>query len=298
MSYDTRQQTGDRGITLAALAVQRLGWIFREQTKADHGIDAHLEIVNDDTPTGKLVGLQIKSGPSYFNECKDGDFVFRGTDEHLEYWMNHSLPVLLFMVNTETGEVYWQAVKESAVSRTGSGWKLFVPRNNILTKYARASIEAIAGGSPSERRLQRLRLDLELMRSLQGDSYNQLFIEAGTWQNKSLPRTGIRLLFRNGDGEEELIQDYGLQFGWCLESLLGHLFPWADASIDSDYYSWREDSDTPKRNRSYLRPYEDNGETESWRLELIVNDLGRAFLKVNQYLESDSDLMRGISSGE
>ena len=298
MSYDTRQQTGDRGITLAALAVQRLGWIFREQTKADHGIDAHLEIVNDDTPTGKLVGLQIKSGPSYFNECKDGDFVFRGTDAHLEYWMNHSLPVLLLMVNTETEDVYWQVVKESAVSRTGSGWKLLVPRNNTLTEDARASIEAIADGSPSERRLQRLRLDLELMRSLQGDSYSQLFIEAVTWQNKSLPRTGIRLLFRNADGEEELIQDYGLQFGWSLEPLLEHLFPWAEASIDSDHYFWREDSDTPKSGRSKLRPYEDNGETASWRLELILNDLGRAFLKVSEYLESDSDWMADVSCGE
>jgi hypothetical protein len=198
------------------------------------------------------------------------------------------------MVNTEMEDVYWQVVKESTISKTGSGWKLLIPRNNLLTQDARSSIEAIADRSPSERRLQRLRLDLELMRSLQGDSYNQLFIEAGTWQNKSLPRTGIRLLFRNGDGEEALIQDYGLQFGWCLEPLLRHLFPWADASIDSDYYSWREDSNTPKRNRLNLRPYEDNGETESWRLELIVNDLGRAFLKVNQYLESDSEWMTGI----
>jgi len=93
------------------LAVQKLGWIFREQTKADHGIDAHLEIVNEGKPTGKLVGLQIKSGPSYFDECQDEDFIFRGTDTHLEYWTNHSLPVVLLMVNTETEDVYWQVVK-------------------------------------------------------------------------------------------------------------------------------------------------------------------------------------------
>ena len=37
---------------------------------------------------------------------------------------------------------------------------------------------------------------------------------------------------------------------------------------------------------------------DPWRLEPIVNDLGRAFLKVNQYLESDSDRMKGISSGD
>lgn len=298
MSYDTRQQTGDLGISIANLAIQKLGWIFREQPKDDHGIDAHIEIVEEGTPTGKLICLQIKSGSSRFKRSKDDNFIYRGTAKHLKYWTNHSLPVLVLLVDPDTEKVYWQVVEVSKVQRTAKGWKLPVPRSHLLDASARSSIESIADGSPSKRRLQRLRLDLELMRSLQGDSYNQLFIEAGTSQNKSLPRTGIRLLFRNGDGEEELIQDYGLQFGWCLESLLGHLFPWADASIDSDYYSWREDSDTTKRNRSNLRPYEDNGETESWRLELIVNDLGRAFLKVSKYLESDSDWMRDISCGE
>ena len=297
MSYDTRQQKGDLGVSIATLAVQKLGWIFREQTKSDHGIDAHIEIVKDRTPTGKLIGLQIKSGSSFFKKSKDNDFIYRGTTRHLKYWTNHSLPVLVLLVNTKTEKVYWQVVEVSKVHRTAKGWKLLVPRSNLLVAAARSSIEAIADGGPSERRLQRLQIDLELMRSLQGDSYNQLFVEAVTWQNKSLPRTGLQLLFRNADGEEELIQDYGLQFGWCLEPLLGHLFPWADASIDSDYYFWREDSDTQKRDRSNLRPYEDNGETESWRLELIVNDLGRAFLKVSEYLESDSDRMTGISSG-
>lgn len=100
------------------------------------------------------------------------------------------------------------------------------------------------------------------------------------------------------DGEEKLIQDYGMQFGWCLEPLLAHLFPWAEASIDFDHYFWREDGDTLKDDRSKLRPYEGNGETESWRLELVLNDLGRAFLKVSEYLESESDLMTELHTCE
>ncbi len=291
MSYDVRQQRGDFGISIAALAVQRLGWIFREQTKADHGIDAHLEIVTDGKPTGKLVGLQVTSGPSYFSELKDEGFIFRGSDTHLEYWTNHSLPVVLILVNTETEDVYWQFVEDSAVRRTESGWKLRVPRSNLLIEDARSAIEAIADGSPSERRLQRLQLDVELMRFLQSD--NQIFVEAETWPNKSLPRTGITLFSRDEDGEEKLIQPYDMQFGWSLGPLLEHFFPWAEVSIDSDYYFWREDSDTVVGDRPALRPYEDNGETAYWRLELTLNELGRSFLKVADYIDDDVSFSDG-----
>jgi len=265
MSYDVRQQRGDLGVSIVNLAVQKLGWIFREQTKSDHGIDAHIEIVKDGSPTGKLLGLQIKSGASFFRKSKDNDFSYRGTARHLKYWTNHSLPVLVLLVNTKTEKVYWQVVEVSKVQRNAKGWKLPVPRSNLLVAAARSSIEAIADGSPSERRLQRLQLDLELMRFLQSD--NQLFVEAETWPNKSLPRTSITLFSRDADGEEKLIQHYGMQFGWSLDPLLEHLFPWAEVSIDSDYYFWREDSDTVVGDRPELRPYEDNGEIAYWRLE-------------------------------
>ena len=287
MSYDARQQTGDQGVSIAALAIQRLGWIFREQNKADHGIDAHLEIVKDGNHTGKLVGLQIKSGSSYLKAFEGNEFVFRGKGKHLEYWSDHCLPILLLLVDTETEDVYWQVVDKTKVHQTKDGWKLGVPRKNLLTEEARVSIEMVAEGSPADRRLRRLRLDLDLMRFLRQNPYNSLFLEAVTWQNKLLPRTEMKLLSRDAEGEEELIQDYGFQFGWSLTSLLNHLFPWVEVSIDVDHYFYCEDVDTPRGDGSELRPYEDNGETASWRLELVLNELGRSFLVVSDFLDSE-----------
>jgi hypothetical protein len=62
-------RTASLGVTLAKLAVEKeLKWVFREQPSEDYGIDAQLEIVENETVTGKLLAFQIKSGPSWFEE--------------------------------------------------------------------------------------------------------------------------------------------------------------------------------------------------------------------------------------
>jgi hypothetical protein len=76
------------------IALDQLGWIFREQPIADMGIDAHIERVDDGNPTGKLVALQIKTGASHFR-VTNGVLIYYGNATHLEYWTGHSLPVLL-----------------------------------------------------------------------------------------------------------------------------------------------------------------------------------------------------------
>lgn len=51
---------GGHGVAL--LVVGALGWKFREQHESDWGIDAIIEIAEDDRPIGRLIALQIKSG--------------------------------------------------------------------------------------------------------------------------------------------------------------------------------------------------------------------------------------------
>ena len=38
-----------------AIFVKELGWIFREQTISDWGIDAHVEVAEEERPTGRLL---------------------------------------------------------------------------------------------------------------------------------------------------------------------------------------------------------------------------------------------------
>lgn len=68
-----------QGISLASLIFTRdLQWIFREQSVSDVGIDAIGEIVSAGSATGNLLGLQIKSGNSFFAEPAEDGFLFRG----------------------------------------------------------------------------------------------------------------------------------------------------------------------------------------------------------------------------
>lgn len=83
------------GVTQTKLAVEReLDWLFREQPTEDYGIDAQVEIVDDEAVSGKLLALQIKSGASWFKELGPGGWWYRPDAKHVQYWMNHSLPVL------------------------------------------------------------------------------------------------------------------------------------------------------------------------------------------------------------
>lgn len=127
MKADSNSHTGRIGVVGTQLLFKRLGWIFREQTIEDYGIDAHIEVVENNIATGKLIALQIKSGKSWFEERVDNGFVFRGKREHLEYWQKHSLPVLIVLYNDEEEIAYWQAVNSSNVQSTNKAWKLIVP---------------------------------------------------------------------------------------------------------------------------------------------------------------------------
>jgi Domain of unknown function (DUF4365) len=74
------------GVGAAEVEFARWGWVFREQTVSDFGIDAHVEPYGDEGASGRLLALQIKSGPSWFEEPVTAGWVYRGKDRHLRYF--------------------------------------------------------------------------------------------------------------------------------------------------------------------------------------------------------------------
>jgi len=159
MTVQNQEHVDRRGIGIVMEAVHDAGWIFREQSTSDHGIDAHLESVIDDTVTGRLIAAQIKTGDSYLKESTDEAFIYRGDQEHLDYWINHSLPVLLLLVDPNSREVFWAHVKESAITSTGKGWKIEVPKKQRLDASALEALSEIAVNIKIRRPYSRLRLD-------------------------------------------------------------------------------------------------------------------------------------------
>jgi hypothetical protein len=138
MKRDERENTERIGVYAVGLEIEtKLGWIFREQPISDYGIDAHIEIVDERRePTGGLIGLQIKSGKSYFDEPTADGYIFRGETKHLDYWMGHSLPILVVLHNPTTEATHWQVVNLENVERTEKGWKLTVPTSQVFDELS------------------------------------------------------------------------------------------------------------------------------------------------------------------
>lgn len=130
-----------------------LGWIYRPQDASgtDYGIDGHIEVTDDDgVETGRLLAAQIKTGASYFANETDAGFLFRGELRHLSYWLSNSLPVLVILVNEQTRKAHWALVHEP-IERSKKGWKLVVPREQLLDASSKAALSAIAFGAGTER---------------------------------------------------------------------------------------------------------------------------------------------------
>lgn len=129
MKISQNSKTDRIGIQTVGEQFERAGYIFREQPICDYGIDAHIEVVEGEILTGKLIALQIKTGPSWFRESNSQGYTFRGDNEHLSYWIKHSLPVLIVLHNIDKKISYWQAVKTENIIPTGKGWKILVPED-------------------------------------------------------------------------------------------------------------------------------------------------------------------------
>jgi len=145
MKWDSTDQTGALGVAAAKTAFLKLGHIFREQPEHDRGIDAHVELVSNGEATGQLLALQIKSGESWMRERKEDHFVFRGNNDHLAYWLDHCLTVLVIVFDEENDGLFWQHVKHTNIERLEKGWKMAIPFSNQLVPSFQPTLEALGG---------------------------------------------------------------------------------------------------------------------------------------------------------
>ena len=144
MKVQKNQQVDRLGVAVNQIAFESAGLLFREQTVHDYGIDAHAELVEAKRPTGQLIGIQIKTGSSYFSEEAGDYYIYRSDDDHVQYWINHSLPVILTICDPSNGSVHWQAISHSTVSSTGKQWKIRIPKPHQVNLDSRSQLESLA----------------------------------------------------------------------------------------------------------------------------------------------------------
>lgn len=134
------RQLGAVGEAAVKLAFLRLGWaVIDAPAEHDVGTDLYLEPRDSQlSSSGWLMGAQIKSGDSWFNEpVRDSaghtsGWWFRTDREHVKYWLSHMLPHLVILHDETTGTSYWAVITSISVVSTGKGVKVFVPRVNTI----------------------------------------------------------------------------------------------------------------------------------------------------------------------
>jgi hypothetical protein len=292
---------------------QNLGYIFREQPTSDHGIDAFIELANGDKALGKLVALQIKTGASYFKETNGENVVFRFDERHLSYWLEYSIPVILVLVNENKNLCCWQHITAQTIQRTPKGAKVLVPAGQSLEK-SKAEIAKIAENNSQPGQLAHLAQAKPWMQILK--SGRSLILEAEEWVNKSSGRGRLTLKSINDSGDEEIAMDWPFVMfpGQIYSELIPQLFPWATMAVDDDYYhefeetQWNQEFgiwdnedgryishlisfDEFQAELPQIRPYEvASNEVACFRLELTLNEIGKAFLVLDKYLSEGIEI--------
>ncbi|MBR7830655.1 DUF4365 domain-containing protein [Actinospica sp. MGRD01-02] len=308
MKRKASARVGSAAVTHTQMAVEdELGWLFRGQSTEDYGIDAHAEVVDGEYVRGRLLALQIKGGESWFGETAPEGWWFRPDVEHVQYWTNHSLPVAVVLYHPGTQKCHWQLVNpETLVKTSGGGWKLRVPAAQVLDRDAVGPLLKAAEGDPYELRLRELRLAKPWMERLASGS--RLLVDFEEWINKSSGRGTISIGVDREDGNEpeELATWHFLVGPANYAEAVPRLFAWANADVHAETYDeaeydqyeaecsvWDEDdqffTETFDDWRQTLiargiRPYRNGaGEVDFFRLELALNELGKAFLVVDRF---------------
>jgi hypothetical protein len=121
--------------------------IWRETSTGDVGIDGQLEYVNDGGhATGKLVAVQVKSGPSYFEHPTEHGWKFYPEAKHRLYWEQFPLPVILVLHDPGTGRCYWIDARQALrVPRREDQTFIVVPKENVLADTAPLALFETAG---------------------------------------------------------------------------------------------------------------------------------------------------------
>jgi hypothetical protein len=258
-------------------------WLFREQPSQDYGIDAHVEVVEGKNVKGRLLALQIKSGDTALHPRASGGWDFYPKLQHVNYWQNHSLPVVVVVWEKSSGKLLFREASRSTLERTrGSGYKLHFTEQNFLDKSALPELVRLSSGTSYDLRLRELGLLLPWMTRLADGQ--RLILNAEEWVNKTSGRGALTVTALNGADQEEVIGSWGIAPGSTpYHKVLPALFQWADLEMDPSVGgSCLSESETEADQAIF--PYKNAiDEVHFWSLELHLNDVGRAFMILDEY---------------
>ena len=108
--YKKTSVTAKTGINFVRTAVENAGSLFHIiEQESDLGIDALIELIQDEKPLGKQIAVQIKSGKSYYNSRGAECLIPIGS--HRDYWTCYLLPVIGIVYVPHLKMAHWVDIK-------------------------------------------------------------------------------------------------------------------------------------------------------------------------------------------
>jgi hypothetical protein len=112
MKYKKTKTTGKAGTIYVEKIVNDHGSIFRPVHEEDDiGVDGFIELVKTESASGRLIAVQVKSGDSYLSNSAD-EFVLDVDAQHLDYWLNFMVPVIVVCYSPSKDTGAWISVRD------------------------------------------------------------------------------------------------------------------------------------------------------------------------------------------
>lgn len=141
--YIDTNKTERIGVHKVAWVLSEMGFIFRETSNSDTGVDGQIEEVDENNnATGRIMAVQIKSGSSYLNE-NGTNWTFYVDEAHKNYWRLFPIPVMLLVYNPNDKNVYFVDAKY-VLNATG---RIDIPKKNVLCEENKSEFLKTIGGS-------------------------------------------------------------------------------------------------------------------------------------------------------
>lgn len=147
MRYTNTERLGV--IEVDKIITKDIGWIFREQSVSDVGIDAIIEEVENNNPTGKLIAVQIKTGKGNFH-LSEKKITYYTSIIHYNYWLSLNIPVLLIAHIPESEETYWIEINEKSLKKTKKKWKIEIPLSHKFNESSKNKLIKIISNLRTE----------------------------------------------------------------------------------------------------------------------------------------------------
>jgi hypothetical protein len=129
--YPLTSSKSQSGVDFVRGIVNQVHSIFQETPQQnDIGIDAQIELIENEYPIGKIIALQIKTGESYYKK----GWCIIPVDNHREYWLNYQLPVVGIVCLPDKKTAYWIDIKKYLHNNFGS--KQIAYRPNLVNVFS------------------------------------------------------------------------------------------------------------------------------------------------------------------